>query len=400
MPLVGLISATPGTTASTEQGRNMGLTYSKSIKFGALRFNFSSSGIGVSAGIPGFRIGTGPRGAYVSAGAGGFRYRQSLNGARAQPWAESQVLAPGRGQPSAPSIPQGNSNIVHTLEHDSTDVLALNDSSSDSLLESMNEQAKTFALWPVVAGGLLAAAVFLWPTLSTLPSWALWTALLLAVGATAWVREIDRLKKLTVLFYEPDQTVTGYFEPVVDAASSASGIRKLRSILARSTYRDSKYEAGASQGLKLEPGSLSVGQAPGIAANIDVPILKSGKTTLAFFPDRVLAFKGKAVGAVDYSELDAQALGSRFVEREGVPSDTVVVDRTWQYVNKSGGPDKRFKNNREYPVCHYQELRLASSRGLDVRLMGSKPSGFDAFVNAVNNLKRPSTQAPQHRRTR
>ncbi len=43
----------------------MELTFAKSIRFGALRFNISGSGIGVSAGIPGFRIGTGPRGAYI-----------------------------------------------------------------------------------------------------------------------------------------------------------------------------------------------------------------------------------------------------------------------------------------------------------------------------------------------
>jgi hypothetical protein len=57
----------------------MGLTFAKSVRFGAVRFNFSGSGIGMSVGIPGLRIGTGPRGAYISGGAGGFRYRRSLS---------------------------------------------------------------------------------------------------------------------------------------------------------------------------------------------------------------------------------------------------------------------------------------------------------------------------------
>lgn len=373
----------------------MGLTYSKSIKFGALRFNFSGSGIGVSAGVPGFRIGTGPRGAYVSAGAGGFRYRQSLNGPRSRTGVAPQLPTAGYGQTAPPLVPQGNSNVSHTQVHDTANVLALSDSSSDDLLRSMNEQANKFALWPFVGAGLGAAALALWSSLSALPSWGLWAALVLGLGATAWIREIDRLKKLTVLFYEPNQYVTSYFEPVVDATASAASIKKLRSVLATSTYRDSKYEAGASQGLKLEPGSLTVGQVPGIAANIDVPIARSGKTTLAFFPDRVLIIKGKAVGAVDYDEIDATAVGSRFVESESVPSDTTVVGRTWQYVNKSGGPDRRFKNNREYPVCSYQELRLSSSRGLDVRLMGSKPTGFGPLVSALRHVKGLSRSAPK-----
>ena len=35
----------------------MGLTFSRSVRFGAVRFNFSGSGIGVSTGIKGLRIG-------------------------------------------------------------------------------------------------------------------------------------------------------------------------------------------------------------------------------------------------------------------------------------------------------------------------------------------------------
>jgi hypothetical protein len=49
----------------------MGLSFAKSVKCGAVRFNVSGSGIGVSVGIPGLRIGTGPRGAYIGGGLGG-----------------------------------------------------------------------------------------------------------------------------------------------------------------------------------------------------------------------------------------------------------------------------------------------------------------------------------------
>jgi hypothetical protein len=43
----------------------------KSISAGPFRFNLSSSGIGLSVGVKGVRIGTGPRGHYVHAGRGG-----------------------------------------------------------------------------------------------------------------------------------------------------------------------------------------------------------------------------------------------------------------------------------------------------------------------------------------
>ena len=49
----------------------MGFYIRKSIKAGPFRFNLSKSGLGVSAGIPGFRVGTGPRGNYVHMGRNG-----------------------------------------------------------------------------------------------------------------------------------------------------------------------------------------------------------------------------------------------------------------------------------------------------------------------------------------
>ena len=62
----------------------------------------------------------------------------------------------------------------------------------------------------------------------------------------------------------------------------------------------------------------------------------------------------------------------RYVESESVPSDARIIGQTWQYVNKKGGPDKRFKNNRQLPICAYSQLNLSTSDGLDVRFFSSK----------------------------
>lgn len=62
---------------------------------------------------------------------------------------------------------------------------------------------------------------------------------------------------------------------------------------------------------------------------------------------------------------------TRFIEEEAVPKDAEVVGRTWKYVNKSGGPDRRFKNNRELPICLYGEIELRSESGLNTVLMFS-----------------------------
>ena len=51
----------------------MGVTFRKSISAGPVRFNLSGSGIGMSVGVKGLRVGTGPRGGYVRAGRGAGR---------------------------------------------------------------------------------------------------------------------------------------------------------------------------------------------------------------------------------------------------------------------------------------------------------------------------------------
>ena len=56
----------------------MGFYLRKSVRVGLLKFNFSKSGVGVSTGIKGLRVGFGPRGNYVHASAAGFQYRTTL----------------------------------------------------------------------------------------------------------------------------------------------------------------------------------------------------------------------------------------------------------------------------------------------------------------------------------
>src|SRR4051794_30443082 len=56
----------------------MGFYLRTSLRAGPFRVNLSRSGIGISAGVPGFRVGTGPRGNYVSVGAAGIRYRATM----------------------------------------------------------------------------------------------------------------------------------------------------------------------------------------------------------------------------------------------------------------------------------------------------------------------------------
>jgi len=107
---------------------------------------------------------------------------------------------------------------------------------------------------------------------------------------------------------------------------------------------------------------------------------------LYFFPDKVLIFESNGVGAVSYPNLRISVESTRFIEDGSVPSDAKVVDRTWKYVNKRGGPDKRFKDNRELPIALYEDLNFTSDTGLNERIEISRVGFGDSFSNAINML--------------
>ena len=57
----------------------MGIFFRKSFRLGPFRFNLSKSGVGVSAGVKGARIGAGPHGPYIAGGKDGIYFRENLS---------------------------------------------------------------------------------------------------------------------------------------------------------------------------------------------------------------------------------------------------------------------------------------------------------------------------------
>jgi hypothetical protein len=64
-----------------------------------------------------------------------------------------------------------------------------------------------------------------------------------------------------------------------------------------------------------------------------------------------------------------------------------VVGHTWRFVNKQGGPDRRFNNNAQQPVCLYGELTFTSPGGLNCLLHLSNPEAGERFVKVDEVLR-------------
>lgn len=139
----------------------------------------------------------------------------------------------------------------------------------------------------------------------------------------------------------------------------------------QSAVINTKYSAGASnQVTRTQCQVTDVLPFPFLSSE-RATVLKTSSESLIFLPDRLLIVQGSTIGALSYDDVYGSATTSDFVESEGAPSDSEVLGYTWRYVNKNGGPDRRFNNNYHRPICRYGEMKLWSSSGLNTVIMWS-----------------------------
>lgn len=329
----------------------MGFYIRKSLSVGPFRFNLSKSGIGLSTGIKGFRIGTGPRGNYVHMGRGGIYFRQTL------------PISDNRRTP--PQLPKEQHSSIVMQEIESGSVNNMVDSSSAALLEEISSKSKKLQFWPwVLTASIL---VFIWLAVSNSPVWLYFLAIPFCAGGLYWAVHADQLRKTVVLFYDLEQHIEGAYQNLHNSFDSLKNCSCTWHIESRGniiTTYDWKVNAGAGAVVKRKNVSPRIGAPPYFKSNVSIPVLSAGRQTLYFLPDRILVWETNGVGAVNYDRLNVNFEQTRFIEDGGVPSDARVVDHTWRFVNKSGGPDRRFNNNRQIPICLYESILLTSNSGL------------------------------------
>lgn len=360
----------------------MGFYIRKALRVGPLRFNLSKSGIGVSAGIKGLRFGTGPCGNYVHMGRGGLYFRRSLNA----PGGRSVPAGTPRSLPPEPGHPSESPSTVRPLEDiDSGSVLQMVDTSSNELLNELNEKRKRARVLPVA---IILSLVTLMVLLATgAPSLLVVLFTALAIAVCWWVSMKDALRKTTVILYELEPDVERAYEQFHNAFDQLRSCGRAWHIEAKGEVRDRKYHAGAGAVVKRKQAPLAKGAPPFVKTNVEAPLVPVGRQVLAFMPDRLLVFDTNAVGAVSYAALTLDVTESEFVEDEGVPRDAVVVGKTWRYVNKKGGPDRRFKDNPEIPICAYEQLHFLSATGLNEVIQLSKRGPGDLFRTALSSMR-------------
>ena len=355
----------------------------KAISAGPFRFNLSKSGLGLSVGVRGLRVGAGPRGHYIHAGRGGLYYRASLNPAGRR--GRSGAANGGQPHSSPPLAPSQSEPAVQMAEVDSGDVLAMRDVRLDELLTEMN--AKLNQLSYAMLLSALSGSIGIGCIVVGNPIGVFFLLLALPAWLLGWW--IDRYKRRSVLFYDLDREAAEAYEGLTIAFDTFLACSAKWHVEAQGAIDDPavrKRNAGATGAIQRKPAKLKYRLPKTVASNITPPYIQLGKQSIYFFPDAAFVFDGKAVGAISYDSLKIGAEQDHFREQDKIPKDAKVVGKTWKYVNKSGGPDARFANNIEIPICHYETAHLGSESGLNEQLQFSRSGVVEPFATAVKKL--------------
>ncbi len=363
--------------------------FRKSVQAGPFRFNFSKGGVGASVGVRGLRIGTGPRGHYVHAGRGGFHYRATIG----RPGEKKTDRVAPASTPSTPSIVFDGG--VDMVEIDSGDVMAMRDETFGDVIDEINSKRRQNSLAATL--GLSLAAFGAITALVVGPA----GILLPLFGIAGWAigRWLDLYRRTCVLFYDLEPEVEQAYEEAVRRFDALAGCAGKWHVEAGGAVQDLttwKRNAGASHIVRKKPTTLDFKLPSAVTSNITPPALHVGRQVIYFLPDVALMDDGRTVGAVAYSKLSMVWQDSNFIEEGQVPRDAQIIRHTWKHPNKSGGPDRRFRDNRQIPVCRYEAMHLRSSSGVNELVEFSRVGVVEPFVSALKAMPRNSILVSAH----
>lgn len=335
----------------------MGFRYRKSINLGGgFRINLSKSGVGYSWGVKGYRVTKTARGtirktASIPGTGISFVEESGRNGAKS-----NKEVSPA----SVKHMPAINNHYdTRNIEN-----IVTTDMVSEGLEEMLALARKSLKLNRVANIGF-------------------WVTFILGIGYPFLLLLALAFLILKILVYtkgtieleysiEPDQQsiVNERMNQIIKIAEC----HKVWRIIQTSKVIDKKYAAGANETVNRTACKTTTKATFPFKTNLKVASFKSGRESLLFLPDKLIIIQASKIGALNYEDFTSTSHTTRFIESGVVPRDSQVVGQTWKYVNKSGGPDKRFKDNRQLPVCLYGILELKSTTGLNTVIMYSNPS--------------------------
>ena len=354
----------------------MGLRYRKSINLGGgFRVNFSKSGVGYSWGGKGYRV--------TKKAGGGVRKTYSIPGTGLS-WVDDssgrKKKATGNSANNNFSQPvvQNTGNLLYQAEE--ANVKQLVTENTQDFLDAIKKYSgiRTLLIWVTIISLLLTPGTPFF--------------IVLFFAGIAGVIYLSATKKISVE-YEFDEYGKRRIQMMDQAMGMLINNRSIWQVNTIQANASRKTNAGASQSVGRKIVKFQKKKPFFLKTDATCYHIKLLRDNVFILPDRLIIKGKKGWGAVDYSELHMGVGNVVFIESGAVPKDAQIVGHTWQYVNKNGTADKRFKNNRQLPKCNYGSIEFKSDTGLDIILYISNIGNAQQFSSIVKVMIEEAQQA-------
>ncbi len=334
----------------------MGFRYRKSFNLGGgVRINISKSGVGYSWGVKGYRI--------TKTAKGNTRRTATIPGTGI-----SFVDETGKNKSDRTHLDKSKqyNQPIDSNHYDTEEIVntSADNMASEGLEDILAAARKTMKINKMATIGIIISLLisvnyiyFILPLLGCI--------ILKIYVKTAGLIDLDY-----IIDDDQQETVNNRIEPMLKVTES----NKVWRVIQSSKVIDKKYSGGASNTVNKIVCKSSKETPFPFRSNIQAATFKIRGEILIFLPDKLFVIQKNKVGALNYADIQITKHMTRFMESDKLPSDAQVVGKTWKYVNKSGGPDKRFKNNPELPICLYGEICLKSESGLNTVILFSNAS--------------------------
>lgn len=369
----------------------MGFRFRRTIKvLPGVRLNLSGSGASVSLGSRGFHYTVGSKGTRVTAGIPGTGLSWSQHTPHRGPRSNTPEFLDYPSQSETGMPIRVIEPVLRPIENASVE--KINAFSTSELAPILNAANRRLHFAPLVL--LVSILLFL---LALVHANQFWLGLS-ALYATTFVPlsiVLDRYRRSVKINYEPQGAASQIASALADSFNDLVSCNSIWTVQAEGSTSDWKRNAGATVLNRRKRIQLRLERPACIRRGPTFPAVKFGKEEIYLLPDAALIIANGLVGAVPYQDLNVSNSLTKFIEEDSAPADAPIVGYTWRYVNKKGGPDRRFNSNKQLPVCLYGELNISSESGLNCKVHYSNPEAASRLCNVIKVLHNSSLELPK-----
>lgn len=370
----------------------MGLRFSRRMTlFPGVRLNFSARGMSVTVGPRGASVNIGPDGTALNLGipGTGLSYRHRLGGGSNGLPGGSPNNVPGGPLPEVTPVTSIQSAPVSEVTSEGLQAM------KELVLEARSARSRLKEAISTAALDLAAAEA----RLRRARGWFFGLFLKKKIperqaAVEAKTAELNALRtELEGTYIDADWGLDEEARLALDAlgraftdAASCARIWDVTSSRSNDRVRTRSYASTSVERFTVRYSVIEQDE----VLETGAPVLRlqnANGSDLDLYPGFLLMQSRGDIALVDLRELSVNYSQTRFVETDGVPSDSIVVDHTWAKCNKDGSRDKRFAGNYQIPVALYGEVTLSTPGGLHEEYQFSSAEKAQAFASALKSYQ-------------